>query len=179
MTRTFYSRLLGARFEILPTVIRDMHTSCTKAAGRAKLTRGTSPLARLICTMARMPQSGDDVSVETVFEPIENGERWTRTFNGQSFQTDLVRSGDAPGDQLTERFGPFSFRLRITAHEHGVDLMPEGVSLFGVMPLPRMFCPEAIGLERMRDGRYYFDVSVRFPLAGDVMHYEGWLEPVA
>jgi hypothetical protein len=173
-----YQELLGARFEVLPREIQAMHSGVRQAAGRADITHGTSPLARLICALARMPKSGDDIPVETSFEPIERGERWVRNFNGQSFATELRIKSAGPDPEATESFGPFTFRLRIVAHEHGVDLIPEGVKLLG-SPLPRFLCPEALGLERVRDGKYHFDVTVRFPLAGDVITYAGWLEPVA
>ncbi len=178
MTRTMYQEMLGARFDALPEQIRVMHAGMRRAAGRADIRHGASPLAKLICALARMPASGVDLPVETAFDPIERGERWTRTFNGQSFATELrIKSaGDHP--EATESFGPFSFVLRVVAHEHGIDLIPEGVRLLG-LPLPVFLCPEAIGLERVRDGKYHFDVTVRFPLAGDVITYSGWLEPSA
>ncbi len=178
MTQTMYQKLLGAQFDALPEAIRVMHLDVRKAAGRADIERGATLLARLICAIARVPQNGKDVPVETVFEPIANGEKWIRTFNGQSFQTSMRIARTGPEPELTEAFGPLVFRLRLTAHEHGADLIPEGVTLLG-LPLPRFLCPEAVGIERVRDGKYFFDVTVRFPLAGDVISYAGWLEPVA
>ena len=62
--------------------------------------------------------------------------------------------------------------------EHGVDLLPWGFSFLG-LPMPKLLCPEAVGLERVREGRYHFTVSVSFPFAGEVLNYDGWLEPVA
>ncbi len=178
MTEPMYEKLLGEAFANLPEPVRAMHSGVRRAAGEATIVWGASLLARAICEIARMPQAGERVPAETRFEPIDNGERWVRAFNGQSFKTDLTIAHAGPEPELTERFGPLKFRLRIIAHEHGVDLIPEGVSILG-LPLPRFICPEAIGLERVRDGIYHFDVTVRFPLAGDVITYSGWLISVA
>lgn len=174
---TMYQKLLGARFDILPKPIRAMHLGVRRATGLADIKRGTSLLAQLICRIARVPQSGEGVVVETAFTPIDNGERWTRSFNGEEFHTELRIANRGAEPELTESFGLLRFRLRMAVHEDGVDLIPEGVSMFGI-GLPRFLCPGAVGLERVRDGKYRFDVSVRAPLAGELVSYSGWLEPV-
>jgi len=176
MMDSFYQTLLGEKFSTLPETIRTMHSGVRRARGRADITNGASPFAKFICAMAGMPKSGEDLPVITTFEPIEGGERWTRNFSGKKFQTDLCIERSGEPAQLSERFGPLVFQLRITAHPDGVDLIPEGVKLWFI-PLPRGLCPEAVGIERVKDGRYQFDVSVRFPFAGDVIRYKGWLEP--
>ncbi|GJL93336.1 MAG: hypothetical protein DHS20C04_29950 [Hyphococcus sp.] len=173
-----YQEMLGEAFDALPDQIRLMHSGVHQAVGRADIRHGSSPLSKLICALAKMPASGEDLPVETSFEPLERGERWIRNFNGQTFATELRIKSAGEHPEATESFGPFAFRLRIVAHEHGVDMIPEGVKLLG-LPLPRFLCPEALGLERVRDGKYHFDVTVRFPLAGDVIIYSGWLEPAA
>lgn len=178
MDRTLYRTLLGEAFDVLPEKIRAMHSGAARAEGRADITRGTSPLARLICSLARVPQTGEGVPVVTTFEQIENGERWTRVFDGEAFCTDMLIDPSAPHPRLTEKFGPFVFRLKMIAHRDGIDLIPESVGLWG-LPLPKLLCPEAIGLERVKDGSYHFNVSVRFPLAGEILSYQGSIEPVA
>lgn len=178
MARTLYQTLLGPAFDTLPEPVRSMHANAHRAEGRADIVRGTSPLARLICMVARVPQTGRDVSVITNFEQIDGGERWTRIFDGEAFQTDMRVDLSSTPPCLTEKFGPFVFHLKMIAHKDGIDLIPDRVSLWG-LPLPKMFCPEAIGLERVKDGHYHFDVSVRFPLAGEILSYTGTIEPAA
>ncbi len=177
MNRTLYQTLLGDAFKTLPDEIKAMHGRAEKAKGCADIVRGGSPLARLICALSHVPKTGRGVTIETSFEQIDGGERWTRRFDGEAFQTDMLIDKRAPRPQLSEKFGPFLFRLRMIAHKDGIDLMPESVSLWG-LTLPKILCPEAVGLERVKDGRYHFDVSVRFPLAGEVLSYQGWIEPV-
>lgn len=174
--RTLYRTLLGPAFDRLPAPIREMHALARRATGTADIVRGTGPLARLICAVARVPRTGRGVPVETTFEPIAGGERWTRRFNGEAFATDMLidDTGDEP--RLAERFGPFLFRLRMIAGESGTDLIPEAVSLWGAT-LPKFFAPRAIGRERVKDGLYHFDVVVRFPIAGEVLRYEGVITP--
>ncbi len=175
MERTLYRRVLGDDFGKLPKQIRDMHTRAFRATGRADIVRGRSLLARLICAFSRLPATGLGVPVVTTFDPIEGGERWTRVFNNESFQTDIMFDDKTSG-ALTERFGPFVFTLKMLANEEGNDLVPESVKLWGIA-LPRFLCPEAIGRERVKNGLYHFDVVVRFPLSGDVVRYDGVLSP--
>lgn len=78
MTRTLYRTMLGGQFEKLPDKLQEMHGGASLAKGRADIKRGTSPLARLICAIAHVPKTGRDVPIETSFEPIDGGERWTR-----------------------------------------------------------------------------------------------------
>ena len=178
MTRTLYRTLLGGQFEKLPDKLQEMHGGASLAKGCADIKRGTSPLARFICALSHIPKTGRDVPIETSFEQIEGGERWTRRFDGEAFQTDMLIDHVGSQPRLSEKFGPFLFRLKVIAHDDGIDLIPDNVSLWG-LSLPKILCPEAVGLERERDGRYHFDVSVRFPLAGEVLSYQGWIEPVA
>ncbi len=177
MTRTLYQTLLGSRFDELPEKIKAMHAGAGRAEGRADIVRGESFLAQLICKLTQLPETGRDVPVVTTFEPIENGERWTRVFNGEAFRTDMLIDRLAGAVRLAEKFGPFLFRLELIPHKDGVDMLPQSVSLWGVT-LPKILCPEAVGLERVKDDKYHFDVSVRFPLAGEVLRYAGWIEPV-
>ncbi len=178
MARTLYRDLFGERFEALPAEIKAMHGAARKAAGRGDIQRGRSVLAQLLCALSGAPHSGRDVPVEVRFDPLPGGECWTRDFDGETFRTRLMLKQDGAAPALTEHFGPFAFHLRMRAHDEGVNLVPEGVKLFGA-PLPRFLCPEAGGYERVREGRFCFEVFVRFPLAGEIVRYEGWLKPVA
>lgn len=178
MTQPFYKTLLGDEFHQLPEKIQEMHVGVRRAEGKADIKRGTSVLAKLICAIARVPNSGEGVDIITTFEPVERGERWTRSFQGQEFSTVLQVDTTNDGPTLTEKFGPFVFGLRVIAHEHGIDLIPESVKLWAI-PVPKMLCPEAIGLERVKNDLYHFDVSVRVPLVGEIVSYDGYLSPVA
>ena len=176
MPRTLYQTILGPEFDKVPAEIRRMHSFARVARGTADVTRGSSWGARLICRLAKLPEAQMGVPVETSFEPIVGGERWTRRFDGQPFQTDMMAGkGDAYPCML-ERLGPFLFKMRVTASDKGIDITPAEVSL-GPLPLSLRLAPRAVGRERVVDGRYSFTVVVTFPLIGKVFGYNGRLEP--
>jgi len=176
MPRTLYQSILGDDFEQVPLKIREMHSFARVARGAADVTCGQSIIAGLICRLARLPEARKDVAVETTFAPIDGGERWTRRFDGQPFQTDMIAGTQEKYPCMVERLGPFTFKMRVTASPEGIDLAPEKVFL-GPIPLWLTLAPIAIGRERVREGRYRFSVEVTFPLIGKVFGYDGWLEP--
>jgi hypothetical protein len=176
MPRTLYQSILGSDFDTVPDKIREMHSFARVAKGTADVSRGSGWGARLICRLAKLPEARSKVPVETSFEPIAGGERWTRRFDGQPFQTDMMAGTGEAYPCMLERLGPFLFKMRVTATTDGIDLTPEKVFL-GPLPVPLALAPRAVGRERVRDGRYRFSVEVTFPLIGKVFGYEGWLEP--
>lgn len=44
------------------------------------------------------------------------------------------------------------------------------------LPLPRALGGEVLSRSGIRDGRYHFSVTVRLPLLGQLIGYQGWLE---
>ena len=176
MPRDLYQTILGEDFERLPPKIREMHAFGRVARGHANVFRGHSLMAKLICRLANLPDAQNDVPVETTFTPIEHGERWTRKFNGQPFQTDMIAGTGEPYPCMLERLGPFLFKMRVSADANGVDLTPEKIFL-GPLRIPGFLAPKAVGREREKEGLYAFSVEVTFPIIGVVFGYEGKLEP--
>jgi uncharacterized protein DUF4166 len=176
MPRNLYQTILGNEFERLPTKIREMHTLARRATGNAKVTRGHSWAAKLICNLANLPEARNDVSVDTMFEPIDGGERWTRKFDGQPFQTDMIAGTEEPFPCMLERLGPFLFKMRVTLKPDGLDLTPESVFL-GPVRVPDFLAPKAVGKERVSDGHYSFSVEVTFPFIGKIFGYDGIIQP--
>ena len=75
--------------------------------------------------------------------------------------------------------GPFHFRLRLVGSPDGIDLVPEAVSFRG-LTLPLWILPAITATERASaDGKHLFDVRVSLPPFGRLVHYRGWLKPVA
>ncbi|WP_422385033.1 DUF4166 domain-containing protein [Roseibium album] len=176
MPRNLYQTILGQSFEQIPIQIRDMHTFARRAIGTANVTRGRSPVANLICCLASLPMARENVQIETSFVEIDGGERWTRRFDGQPFETDMMAGKGEPFPCMLERLGPFLFKMRVTASPAGLDLSPEFVFL-GPVKIPSFLALKAIGRERVVDGRYRFSGNVSFPLIGKVFGYEGSIEP--
>ncbi|MGY2052072.1 DUF4166 domain-containing protein [Methylobacterium sp. JK268] len=169
-----FARALGAAFAALPAAVREVHAGAAVLAGRARVTRGGHPLARLAAALAGFPPAGEDVPVRVTIAPTRDGEIWTRFFAGKTFHS---RLSDADPGAVEERFGPLTFRLRLAADGAGLRLVVEGWRL-GPLPLPRALAPRSEAGESVDpEGRFRFDVPVRLPLAGLVVHYRGWLVP--
>jgi len=87
-----FERLLGASFEGLPAPIRRVHDSQARKvlSGRCRITRGTGVLARLLARVASLPEAGDDLPVQVLFQRGERSEIWSRDFAGQPMRSTLT-----------------------------------------------------------------------------------------
>ena len=168
-----YSSMPG--FAQLAPAVRAMHDVPTVpvARGRADIVRGRGMAANLVARVFGFPPGGGDVPVSVEFEPWGAGERWTRDFGGRRFSSVLTSAGRG----VRERFGPFTFRFRLEERDGALEMVPRSWRFAGVR-LPRRLMPDGVATEREEDGRFHFDVPIRVPLVGLVVHYRGWLEPV-
>lgn len=158
----------------LAPAVRDMHDvpRHASASGRACVERGSGLAARAVSWVFGFPESAEDVPVRVTFEPVSGGERWTRDFGGRSFSSVITPAGTG----LRERFGPFSFRFRLEERRGALAMVPRSWRLFG-MRLPMRLMPDGVATEREEDGTFRFDVPIRAPLVGVIVHYRGWLRP--
>lgn len=168
-----YARVMGADFERLPPAVRAMHQVLRDggARGRATVTRGRSPVARLAAALIGFPPEGEH-DLHVAFAERRGGECWTRDFSGRRFSSHL----SARGGRLEERFGPFSFAFRLPAGEAGLAMEMTGWRL-GPLPLPLALAPRTPAREWEEGGRFHFDVAIALPLVGPVVRYRGWLDP--
>lgn len=166
-----YRRVLGADFERMPAPVRALHGIIGDggAAGRAIATRGSSPFARLACALAGFPPAGEH-ALHVDFEEEDGVERWTRDFAGRRFSSELSQSGDL----LVERFGPLRFAFALEADETGLRMLMRHWSLFGLR-LPLWLAPTSEAREWAEGDDFCFDVAIRLPWFGAVVHYRGWL----
>lgn len=175
---SLFARVLGPAFADLPEPLRAVHgaAGALTLRGRATVTRGTNPLARLAAGLVGFPAAGEDVPVAVTIAPDRDGEVWTRRFGDRRFRSRLRAAGPA---RVYERFGLLEFRLAVPAGRDGLGLVVEGWRL-GPLPLPRALAPASAARESVDPaGRFRFDVPVHLPLAGLVVHYRGWLVPEA
>ena len=85
----------------------------------------------------------------------------------------------APHGEIWERFGPLTFRINLERTGNELHYPVDAVRLFGFLPLPRVLVPSSDTREYVNeDGNACFDVSISHPLAGFIVRYRGWLQPI-
>lgn len=173
MTVPLFRRLLGVSMDTLPPTLRTAHDAHDgqQWQGMAQVTRSRHPLARLLCTMMRLPAEGANVPVIVRFERTGRGERWHRTFAGRSYRSDLT----ARNGLMVERMGPATNIFRLCVGEEWLHLDLVGFRFLAV-PLPGWLRPHCHAREREENGRYVFDVPVSIPWIGFVIRYTGAME---
>jgi hypothetical protein len=177
--RPLFARGLGEGFARLPDAVRTAHLVDEQLvlAGRASVTGAASRFGRFIARLFGLPTTAADVPVRVEMRTDRDGEVWTRDFGGYRFRSRLAPSGWR--GRVTERFGPFTFDLVLTASAAGLDLEVIGGRL-GLLRLPGILHPVSRATERVdAQGRFCFDIPVVLPAVGLLVHYRGWLEPQA
>ncbi len=171
-----YRRVLGSRFDELPPEIRALHDlqGVTTASGVCEIRRGGNPLARCLAAILRMPPAATAVPVRVTFTPDRGRELWQRDFAGCGFRSTQEAPAGRAG-HLIERFGALAFLLEVPTCPAGLDLVLRRAWCLG-LPLPRVFWPRIAACERVVGGSFTFDVEIRLPLLGLMIHYRGRLE---
>jgi NAD(P)-dependent dehydrogenase (short-subunit alcohol dehydrogenase family) len=169
-----YARIMGAAFDRLPPAVRRLHDVCrdSGADGEGRVERGRGLLARVLAAAMRFPPEGR-WPLHVAFAEAGGIERWTRDFGGHRFSSEL----SADGERLVERFGPLRFAFDLPSSPDGLAMRLRGWSAFKI-PLPLALAPRIRAREWEEQGRFRFAVAVALPLAGEVVAYSGWLEPV-
>jgi hypothetical protein len=169
-----YERIMGPHFAALPRLVRAIHDvrGDGGAAGEGRVARGRNLFARLMGWIAGFPPAGA-YPLHVAFAGSDGKERWTRDFGGHVFSSELSeRKGLAQ-----ERFGPMRFGFALEPAADGLTMTLKRWSMFGIR-LPRFLAPRIAAREWEADGRFHFDVALRFPLIGPIVHYTGWLSPL-
>lgn len=176
-----YDTALGAAMERVAAPVRAFHRAPAPArfAGRASVARGGNPLARVVAMAMGLPPSSTDCEVEVIVNRGMDGtETWRRTFDGRVFQSSQSLGRGRWDGLIVERIGPLSFAYAVIERRGQLHLDLRGWSAFSV-PMPAFLGPGADAFEHGADGRFNFDVAMLLPVIGLVVHYRGWLEPVA
>jgi len=135
-----------------------------------------TPIGRLLAWLVGFPQAAADVPVTVEMRLDAQGEVWTRNFAGRTFRSRLATI-PGRGTRVSERFGWLTFDLALTASPVGLDL---AIATGRLGPVPLPFVPHSCATERVdAAGRFCFDVPVVAPGLGLLVHYRGWLIPVA
>jgi hypothetical protein len=119
-----------------------------------------------------MPKAGENVPVQLEVIALEDREIWLRHFPGQilkSVQRDR-------GGLLLERFGLGSFSSTLEVCGSRV-VYRFGRAWFLGVPVPRRFAPFVESYVDAGETAWLVVVRLFAPLLGEIVHYEGWVEP--
>jgi hypothetical protein len=167
-----FEMALGPAFEALPEIVKASHRTgpVTHLNGTAKV-EGASGLAILPAALFGLPRPADAAAVHVEKRTIAPGrEIWKRNIGGARFKSDIRHK--APG-LVTERFGPFTFDLELTASPEAHIMRIAGWRI-GPIPLPRFLAPKSLASEmQAASGRFAFDVPISAPLLGRLTRYRG------
>lgn len=172
-----FRKVLGDDFIGLPEPVRALHSNFGKATyeGRASVKGATGLLGRLAAWMVGFPKEAEDTPVKVSITSDDKSEVWQRQFGGKTFHSHL--SVDEDG-YAQERFGPLVFRLDLKAEDGKLYFPVSRARLFGKLPVPGFLLPQSIAHETIdAEGRFLFDVLIRFRFGGRIAHYQGWLKP--
>ena len=169
---SLYATLLGSAWTSLAPAIRYLHAGRVRARGQFRVRRGAGLAARVISAILGMPTRGEGIPVTLAVEPTEVGETWTRAFGERRFRT-LQWS---KGALLVEAFGLVQCVFRLRA-EGGVLVFDQLKALLGIrrfaLALPRFLAPRVEGRAEARGDAVYVDVSIRAPVVGLLVAYDG------
>jgi Domain of unknown function (DUF4166) len=176
-SEVLFKTVLGNEaFAAMPQTTQKLHRGAPAVLGegRADIDAPDNLAGRLISALFRFPKPGKDVPVSVLVEQTASGERWLRRYPGRDMKSFMSRP-DPETQTLEERFGPFSFRMKINGHNDGLDMDMMSARI-GPVPLPRFLVPNIAATERTNPkGQHLFAVSISLPLIGRVVHYRGWL----
>ncbi|MBL4871656.1 MAG: DUF4166 domain-containing protein [Robiginitomaculum sp.] len=175
---TIYQSVLGSAYTQLPEQLRALHGSTKKTvwAGKAHVQRGENPLAIGIGKLIGFSKQARNVPLTVTFTPSAKGEHWARNFGGTVF-TSKQKIGIGKNTHLiTEHFGPVSIGMALVIKDKKLYLQPRRMTVFG-FPVPKFLLPKGESFEHEKDGIFHFNVTIKFPIIGLIVAYQGWLKP--
>ena len=175
-----HARILGTAWRALPAVLRAVHGAGPKLTitGEASITRGRGVLARLLAWIMRFPAAGENIPVAVTFERHGHYDKWTRNFGGKVFASTFSVGRGRFEYLLCERIGPLTFGIALVPDTNRLKLVMRRLSLL-CLPLPGFLLPRGNSYECEEGERFQFNVEIKLPLAGFVIRYRGFLQPLA
>jgi Domain of unknown function (DUF4166) len=172
-----FQQLLGNEFAILPEPVRRLHGLAGDAAteGRADIVAANGLFPWLICRLSGLPAAGRDVPVTVAFHNDgRGGEFWRRRFAGRRYASGFSVGRGRHAGLLREQFFPFVFFHRLTPSPQSLRWELVAWRLLW-LPLPRRLMPLTMCFESGDGDRFVFEIDVKFPIIGQLIHYRGWL----
>lgn len=168
-----FPRLIGPAFGALPRALRVIHEArgrCTYS-GSCRVERGSGVLSRICGAVASLPLAAEAIALRVLIEADDEGETWQRDFGGRAMRSRLR----ARGALLEERLGPTAMRFALAAEGEAIEWRLAAVRVAGI-PLPLAWFIGTHAREYLEGGAYRFDVRVRLPVVGLLVHYSGTLD---
>jgi hypothetical protein len=171
---SLYRRVLGRRFDAVPASLRHFHDAAGggQAHGTFRVDRAVGRLRNALASLMGLPKSGSDVPVHLQVVVEGERERWIRDFHGHRVETVAW----AWRDLLMESLGWTSFasalvldgsRLRYEFHR----------AWFAGIPIPSRLSPSVESYVDAGDVGWRVVVASSVPFLGELVRYEGWIEP--
>lgn len=174
-----YPNLLGDSWHNLDDAVRGLHENGTAvlAAGKFRVCRGTTWLARTLALLTRLPAAGPVVEIQLLITSQKDGEEWRRSFAGRRLVSTLSRRSDG---LLAERMGLVEMRFRLEVIGGALKYQTTSTALcIGPcrVPLSRWLSPRVMACERTcgAGSQVHVCVEVQLPWLGRLLAYEGKL----
>lgn len=182
---TVIQRVLGARAEQLPAIVRRFHCRPEDAVGEGVFTvwQSTTPLGRLAAVLGRVPGATDATPVAVTIHrrPGPTSERWSRRFGAD----EIASVKHMEGALLIERIGrlEIAFELRVVDRRLWFVQRLARLRLAGdrTVVLPKALAPRVEVNVGATPDEQRLDVraQVTAPLVGPVFGFAGELTEVA
>ncbi len=171
---SMYRRILGPRFDALPSVLRRFHDASGggRARGTFRIDRARGRLRNALASLLGLPRPGSQVLV--VLRVLVEGERerWIRDFDGHR----VVTVQWARGDLLMESIGWHSFSTELEIDGSRLRYAFRRAWFVGI-PLPRILSPSVESYVDAGENGWRVVVRIFAPFLGELVRYEGWIEP--
>jgi Domain of unknown function (DUF4166) len=173
-SESLYRRVLGASFDELPALLKRFHDDAEggRASGTVRVDRGAGLVRNAVASLLAMPRAGTDVPVRLRVVVEGDREQWVRHFGEQRVSSRQW----AQGELLLERRGPVSFSSALVVR--GSRLLYDfRRAWFAGIPLPAALSPYVDGYVDAGENGWRVVVHIFAPFLGEIVHYEGWVEP--
>lgn len=170
-----FQQALGKSYDALPHSIKALHSQLGMHVyeGIASVKGPTGLLGRIASRLVGFPTGNGEMPVKVTIASDDRQELWVREFDGQPFSSNLSLDQDG---FMQERFGPLSIRLGLEVHDKKLFYPVVRGRLFGCIPFPTFLMPQSVSHEEVdEEGRFVFDVLLKFRFGGRIAHYQGWL----
>lgn len=170
-----FKQALGEVFNTLPKPIKALHNQIGMHVyeGMAHVKGPTGVIGRIASRLVGFPICEAKTPVKVTITSDDKEETWVREFDGRPFYSNL--SVDQDGF-VQEKFGPLSIRLGLELRDDKLLYPVVRGRFFGFIPFPAFLMPQSISHEEVdEEGRFVFDVLLKFRFGGRIAHYQGWL----